>query len=116
MANEDVNVEKEFEKLTEDIKRGRTSTRGSNGPEPAREGYAEDLANFIEKNAADALKEAQDLQNESKEFAQQIRERTDEKAAELRRFTNSLKDMRNAMAEVRTRFLESRTKINAVDK
>ena len=115
MANEDVNVEKEFEKLTEEIKRGKTQTRGSNGPEPAREGYAEDLATFIEKNAADALKEAQDLQRDAQEFAQGIRERTDEKAAELRRFTNSLKEMRTSMAELRTRFLQSRTSPNAMD-
>jgi uncharacterized protein YoxC len=109
----EVNVEQEFQRLTEDIvKRGR---RGNGPTEPAREGVAEDLAQFIEKHAADILKEAQDLLHDAKSFADEIRQRTDQKAAELRAFTNSIKDTRTAMADIRARFLQSRTSANALD-
>jgi hypothetical protein len=83
------------------------SGNGQQGP--AREGLAEELAKFVEQHAADLVKEAEEHLHSAKEFANEIRRRSDEKIAELRAFTQRIKDSNTGMAEVRAKFLEAGT-------
>jgi quinol monooxygenase YgiN len=98
-------IEEELRRITQGLRKD-----SGNGQQiAAREGVAEDLAKFIEQHADDLLKEAEEHRTAAREFANEIRQRTDQKVAELRAFTNSVKASKTGMAEVRTKFLESRT-------
>ena len=105
-------VEEELAMLTKDI----TNMTKGNGPtEPVlRTGVAEELAQFIEKHAMDMMREAQEHQETSQKFADEIRKLTDEQLAVLKNFTDSIKASKDGMSEVRTKFLQSRTS-NAMD-